>query len=42
MAKKASKVYSGLAQSFSPFSSQDGRQVRRPDPTRVTNLFSKI
>jgi hypothetical protein len=31
-----------LAQSFSPFSSQDGRQVRRPDPTRATNLFSKI
>jgi hypothetical protein len=31
-----------LAQSFSPFSSRDGRQVRRPDPTRATNLFSKI
>jgi hypothetical protein len=31
-----------IAQSFSPFSSQDGRQVRRPDPTRATNLFSKI
>jgi hypothetical protein len=31
-----------IAQSFSPFSSRDGRQVRRPDPTRVTSLFSKI
>jgi hypothetical protein len=31
-----------LAQYFSPFSSRDGRQVRRPDPTRATNLFSKI
>jgi hypothetical protein len=31
-----------IAQSFSPFSSRDGRQVRRPDPTRATNLFSKI
>jgi hypothetical protein len=30
------------AQSFSPFSSQDGQQVCRPDPTRATNLFSKI
>jgi hypothetical protein len=28
-----------LAQSFSPFLSQDGRQVCRPDPTRATNLF---
>jgi hypothetical protein len=31
-----------LTQSFSPFSSQDGQQVRRPNPTRATNLFSKI
>jgi hypothetical protein len=31
-----------LAQSFSPFSSRDGRQVCCPDPTRATNLFSKI
>jgi hypothetical protein len=31
-----------IAQSFSPFSSRDGRQVCRPDPTRATNLFSKI
>jgi hypothetical protein len=31
-----------LAQSFSPFSSCDGQQVCCPDPTRATNLFSKI
>jgi hypothetical protein len=31
-----------IAQSFSPFSSQDGWQVCHPDPTRATNLFSKI
>jgi hypothetical protein len=31
-----------IAQSFSPFLSWDGRQVRRPDPTRATSLFSKI
>jgi hypothetical protein len=42
--KKLKEVYVHLlkvAQTFSPFSSRDGRQVRRPDPTRATNLFSK-
>jgi hypothetical protein len=31
-----------IAQSFSPFLSQDGRQACCPDPTRATNLFGKI